>query len=243
MDNIEVLNDELDYLNLTSDMVFEESANSDMSKIDKIKRQFNIISTHIDNAMIYINDYSSKVKSGEDSTDYEIRLKNLIETSGKVMDNNIDSMSVYDNRDVYHKFEMLTTRILKDLENFVTKTDYESVDDVIKKRDVILDIIKDYDSIMDSESKLKVWLSPETVNRVCINALSDGNIFNAELKSIYMDITRLNNKVANITKNEKMDEAVKNELISSSLRLTREVASFAIKWNKHLMTSYPITKA
>lgn len=243
MDNIEVLNNELDYLNLASDMVFEESANSDMSKIDKIKRQFNIISTHIDNAMVYIYDYSSKVKSGEDSTDYEIRLKNLIETSGKVMDNNIDSMSVYDNRDVYHKFEMLTTRILKDLENFVTKTDYESVDDVIKKRDVILDIIKDYDSIMDSESKLKVWLSPETVNRVCINALSDGNIFNARLKSIYMDITRLNNKVANITKNEKMDEAVKNELISSSLRLTREVASFAIKWNKHLMTSYPITKA
>lgn len=243
MDNIEVLNNELDYLNLTSDMVFEESANSDMSKIDKIKRQFNIISTHIDNAMVYIYDYSSKVKSGEDSTDYEIRLKNLIETSGKVMDNNIDSMAVYDNRDVYHKFETLTTRILKDLENFVTKTDYESVDDVIKKRDVILDIVKDYDSIMDSESKLKVWLSPETVNRVCINALSDSNMFNAELKSIYMDITRLNNKVANITKNEKMNEAVKSELISSSLRLTREVASFAIKWNKHLMTSYPIAKA
>lgn len=243
MDNIDILNNELDYLNMASDMVFAESADEPESKIDKIKRQFNIISTHMDNAMVFIQNYSNKVNAGEDSTEYEIRLKKLIESANKAADNNMDSMAVYDNREVFHKFEILTTRVLKDLENFVTKTDYESVDDVMKKRDTIISIIADYDDTMENESKLKVWLSPDTVSRVCINAIADSTLFNSRFKSIYMDVIRLNNKVANIAKNENMDNKIKNELISSSLTLTRETASFAIKWNKHLTTCYPFTKA
>lgn len=246
MNGIDSLEMELDYLKLESDVLMTESveeSDDSESKVHKIKAQFNTISTHLDDAMFYIHDYIDTKKSGEVDTDYEKRLKGLILQAQKAMDMDSESISVYDNRSVMDKYNKITDHMFDDLDRFITSRAYKDVDEVISKRDALHDIIKNFDESMKNDLELKVWISPATVKRVCIDALNQGPEFNRSLKNVYMNVTRLNNKVANIVKDGSLDSAVKTELIQSSLKLTREMSSFCIRWDKHLLSYYPMVKA
>jgi hypothetical protein len=193
--------------------------------------------------MYYIHDYVDNKKTGEVDTDYEKRLKGLILQAQKAMDMDSASISIYDNRSVMDKYSKIVDHVFDDLEKFITSRTYKNVDEVISGRDAILDIVKNFDKSMKNDIELKVWINPATVKRVCMDALSEGSSFNMSLKHVYMDVTRLNNKVANIVKDDSLKSDVKTELISSSLKLTREVSSFCIRWNKHLLSYYPMVKA
>lgn len=246
MNGIEFLDGELDYLNMTSDMVTLESvqmADNNKDKVSKIKEQFNVISTYLDKTMTYISDYVDTKTGTERETEYEKRIKALAMQAQKCIDMDMDLMSVYDNRDVFAKYNKIVLTMFDDLDNFISKRGYKNTDEVIKQRDAIIAIIKEFDKTMESESELKVWINPETVKRVCLNAIYDGAKFNMSLKEVYMNVTRLNNKIANITKDGGLKNDIKTELIGSSLMITRKVSSFCIKWNKHLMCNYPMVKA
>lgn len=243
MDSIEVLERELDYLDISLDDFYEETSESNESRIDKIKAAFNKLSTHLDNAMIYTQSYIDMQNKQKDNSDYKDRLIGLINQANKAIDNNLDSIAIYDNRPVYNKFNQSTTNIFMNLEKFIAKRDFDTVDDVMDERDIILDIIDTFDESMDKDVDVKVWINPATVKNVCENALSQGMSFNMNLKNVYMDITRLNNKISNIVRDESLDKDIKSELVSSSIRLTKKTASFCISWNKYIMTHYPMTKA
>lgn len=247
MNGEDVLLQELDYLTLSNDIDMYESASDegddDTSKVTRIKAQFNVVSSHLDNTMVYLQNYVDSNNKSKDESDYEKRLKSLILTALKAIDSNNESMSVYDNRSAFEKYNKCKDLMLKELENFVTSRSYDSVDDVISKRDTLLDVIKEYDDGIKDDIELKVWLNPETVKRVCMDALGQGMSFNMDLKSAYMNITRLNNKVSLIIRDGNLDKSVKSELISSSLKLTTKVTSFCISWNKYFVSHYPMVKA
>ena len=246
MNGIDSLEMELDYLKLESDMLMTEAVDDtddSESKISKIKSQFNTISSHLDNSMYYIHDYVDNKKSGEIDTDYEKRLKGLILQAQKAIDMDSESISVYDNRGVMDKYNKITDHMFDDLDRFIISREYKNVDEVISKKNALHDIIKNFDESMKNDVELKVWINPATVKRVCIDALSQGPEFNRSLKNVYMNVTRLNNKVANIVKDDQLSNEVKTELISSSLKLTREISSFCVRWDKHLLSHYPMVKA
>ena len=243
MDTIDVLEKELDYLNISLDDIYIESEESSESKINKIKIVFNNISSHIDNAMVYTQSYIDMQNKKKDGSDYEERLKLLIIKADNAIDNNLDSIAVYDARPIHDKFYKSVSNIFLNLEKFISSRNFKTVDDVISRRDTILDIIDNFDESLDKDVDVKVWLNPQTVKMVCNNAYDQSTTFNMNLKSIYMDITRLNNKVSNIVRDENLDNDIKTELVSSSIRLTKKTASFCISWNKYIMTHYPMTKA
>lgn len=243
MDSIEVLERELEYLDMSLDDYYDESEETNETRIDKIKAAFNKLSTHLDDAMLYTQSYIDMQNKQKDNSDYRERLISLINQANRAIANNMDSMAVYDNRPVYNKFNQSTSYIFNNLEKFIAKRDFKTIDDVMKERDTLLDIIKNFDDSLDKDVDVKVWLNPATVKSVCENALSQGMAFNMNLKNVYMDITRLNNKISNIVRDESLSKDIKSELVSSSIRLTRKTASYCISWNKHIMTHYPMTKA
>ena len=243
MESILALERELDYLNIMTDDVYIESDESDDSKIDKIKTQFNSISNHLDSAIVYTQSYVDDKTGENNDTDYEERLKAIIIKAQNAIDNNLDSMAVYDARSIYDKFNKCTDTVMDDLNDFITSRNYDNVDDVISGRDTILDIVKKFDDSMDNDTDVKVWINPQTVKRICENALSQGRSFNLDIKNTYMDIIRLNNKISNIVRDKDLDKDIKSEFISSSILCVKKVATFCINWNKYLTTHYPLTKA
>ena len=132
--------------------------------------------------------------------------------------------------------------ILNDIDDFVNNRHFKTRDEVIKSRDTILDIIKSADKSMTEDSKVRVWINPTSVKRICMDALGQGATFNMDMKSVYMDIVRLNNKISNIVKDKSIQKDIKSEMVSSSLRLTSEVSSFYISWSKYLLSNYPLKK-
>lgn len=245
-DSISVLEKELNYLNMTCDMILTENANSDDSEegtIQKIRNQFNVISNYINENILYVQSYVDKVSKDETDTEYKKRIKSLINIADTAIKNDTEAISVYDSRPAMQKFNKLTDTILNDIDDFVSNTHYKSKEEVIRKRDDILDIISDYKDSMEDDVNLKVWINPVSVKRICEDALSKGSTFNNDVKSAYMDIIRLNNKISKIAKNDSMDKDIRSELVSASLRVTREISSFCMVWNKELLKRYPLIKA
>ena len=79
MDSIDVLNSELDYLQLSSDIVCESSDDS-----SRIKDAFNVICTHINNALILTQNYT--YTSNSTSSEYADRIKELSNSAKKLME-------------------------------------------------------------------------------------------------------------------------------------------------------------
>lgn len=243
MESMEALERELNYLDIMSDDIFIESEESDESRVDKIKNQFNNISNHLDSAIVYTQSYVDDKSKETDDTDYEERLKALIIKANNAIDNNIDSIAVYDARSIFDKFNKCVNIGMDELNDFITSRDYKDTDDVLSGRNTVLDIIGNFDNSMDSDTDIKVWINPQTVKRICENALSQGRSFNLNIKNTYMNIIRLNNKISNIVRDKDLDNNIKSELIRSSIMCVKKMSTFCITWNKYLTTHYPMTKA
>ena len=236
MDSIDVLNSELDYLQLSSDIVCESSDDS-----SRIKDAFNVICTHINNALILTQNYT--YTSNSTSSEYADRIKELSNSAKKLMELGNDSMRVYDYRPAYNKFTQMTGNLLNYLEEFINYKNFKNIDNVNSKYDAISGIIDDFNDSLKHDIDVSVFINPATVKRICDNAISEIPSFSTEIKSNYMDITRFNNKISNIAKDDSIDESIKNEFISKSIRLTKEVTHFCVDWNKVFMKHYPMTKA
>lgn len=243
MESLERLSSELDYINMSSDIVYEKADDESSSEYNesRIKDAFYVISSHINNVLTYIQDYSDSKNQTE--SDYTKRIKELYRYSNRAIENHTESICVIDARPILKKYDIMSGTIFKHLEDLINSRSYKSSEDVIVKANTIEKIILEFDDSLDKDSDIEVWINPKTVSSACEEELHNTNQFYMSMKQTYMDITRLNNKVSNIASDNNMDDSIKSELISKSIKVIKEATHFYVKWNKYFLKHYPMIKS